>query len=164
MRLHEIDKRPFKDYPGGLQRSGGGFLSAPAWPPLPSSNAALLSSERRNIETHLSTWCRTASFDPTSTFVVVADLRGKFGRSLGLHLFDRVALDRRIRRAVADGVLPAFIVPVGLDHGVALVELVAPEWLAWLERRTLSSVPILAIDATDTPLLAFGRVVNERLH
>jgi hypothetical protein len=53
---------------------------------------------------------------------------------------------------------------MALDHGRALVELVAPEWAAWLENRTVFSVPIFAVDATDTPRLAFGRISGGSLH
>src|SRR5580693_6777547 len=105
-------------------------------PPVPAdSHAALLSTERSTIETYLVAVCRSGSFDPFDMFVVVIDLRGGFGRRLGLHMLDRVTLDRRIRRALADGALPSLSIPVGLDQGITLVELVAPEWIPSLDKR-----------------------------
>jgi hypothetical protein len=129
------------------------------------THAALLSNERSVIEAFLAAECRASlSFSPFDAFFVVVDLRGDFGRRLGLHVFDRVALDRRIRQALADGTLPSLSIPVDLDHGLALVELVAPEWLPWLDERPPLAVPMLVVDGDDVPRLASGRLWDGRLH
>jgi hypothetical protein len=122
-----------------------------------SSHAALLATERSAIEAYLAAECRGSRSDPMNVFFVVVDLRGDFGRRLGLHVLERVTLDRRVRGATACGVA-SLSVPMSFEHGVALVELVAPEWLAWLRERPLLSLHILVVDAEDVARLAFGRL------
>jgi hypothetical protein len=145
-------------------RPDGWLVDAPSSDPPRLSHAALLSAERPVIEAFLAAECRWSGSDPFNVFFVVVDLRGEFGRHLGLHQFGRVALDRRIRPALTGSGLPSLSVPMGLDHGFALVELVAPESVPRLLERPPLSVPILAVDADDAPRLAFGCLRDGRMH
>ena len=165
MNLDDIEETTAKPFPIVQRAKGVHHTCGPYRPSATPSHSALLSNERPTIEAYLSAECRTPDgFDPLDTFVVVVDLRGDFGRRLGLYLIDRVALDRRIRRTVAAGELPSLSVPMSVDYGVALADLLAPEGLPWLRERPSVSVPILAVDADDVARLAFGRLRDGRLH
>ena len=165
MTLDDIEETTAKPFPRVQRAKGVHHTCGPHRPSATRTHSSLLSNERSAIEGHLAAWCRRSSgFAPPEALVVVTDLRGDFGRRLGLYLFDRVALDRRIRRALTGGGLPSLSVPVAIDHGVALLELVAPEWIPWLDERPPLSVAILAVDADDVPRLAFGSLRDGRLH
>lgn len=121
----------------------------------------LYEAERERIEDWASlAWLEQRRGSFLKLFLVV-DLRSAFGRSLGMHLLDRVALDRRIRAAVASGVEPSLSVPVGLEQGEALVEAIAPELQAQLRGRPPGTIPLLLVDAVDVPRIGLAFVRTE---
>jgi hypothetical protein len=164
MNLDKVEQTTAKPFPIVRRAKGVGDACGLYRPSAGSTHATLLSNARPVVEAHLVTECRTSHCDPVNAFFVVVDLKGDFGRRLGLHVLDRVTLERRVRRAMARGGPPSLTVPVALEHGVALVELLAPEWLLWLDGRPPLSVAILAVDADDVPRLAFGCLRDGRLH
>jgi len=124
------------------------------------SHESLYEAERKKIEDWAALAWRDDPCGSASKLVVVVDLRSTFGRSLGLHLLDRAALDRRIRAALAIAAVASLSIPVRLEHGEALVKALVPELLGQLQGRPRGTVPMLLVDAADVPRigLAFLRV------
>lgn len=122
------------------------------------THLVLYDSERPAIERWASSVSRSDSILPWSTLVLVVDLRGRFGRSLGLHVLDRVTIDRRIRRTVARAETPTLSVPISLAQGEALVEAVEPELLQQVRERPGGTVPILLVDCFDVPRIGLAVV------
>lgn len=125
------------------------------------THLVLYETERPAIERWASFASRTDRSLPWSMLVLVVDLRGRFGRSVGLHVFDRVTLDRRIRQAGAMGGFPTISVPIPLAQGEALVEAVAPELLRQIRERPRGTVPILLVDELDAPRIGLAFVRSQ---
>jgi hypothetical protein len=122
------------------------------------THLVLYDSERTAIERWASSASRADPTMPWSTLVLVVDLRGRFGRSVGLHRCDRVTLDRRIRHAVASAETPTLSVPVSLTQGEVLVEAFEPELLRQVRERPAESIPILLVDSFDAPRIGIAFV------
>lgn len=122
------------------------------------THLVLYDSERATIERWASSSLGADPTLPWSTLVLVADLRGRFGRSLGLHVLDRVTLDCRIRRALAMAETPTMSVPISLANGEALIETIAPELVRQVRERRGGTVPVLLVDHFDVPRIGLAVV------
>lgn len=120
------------------------------------SHESLYEAEREKIEDWAASAWQEDRWVSASKLIVIVDLRSAFGRSLGLHLLDRAALDRRIRGALAIAAVPSLSIPVRLEHGEALVDEIAPELLGQLRARPPGTVPMLLVDATDAPRIGLA--------
>ena len=88
--------------------------------------------------------------------VIVADLRGMFGRAVGEALIERPLVEHALRKADTKGIRPSFVVPLPINEALPLLRMCGEDVVERVMTRPPRTMPVLVVDENDNPALAFS--------
>lgn len=119
-----------------------------------AEHEALIIGELICIRRTLAVSVQTTGIPPEGHVVIVADLRGLFGRQVGEAVVGEPIVERALRMSLATGRRPSISAPLPIHEAMPILAMVGQDAVERVMTRPPRSISLLVVDEHDNPAVA----------